>query len=151
MSSTTEVLAASKAFYAALNRMAQGDATAMASVWATQGCTTAQHPIGGRDTGYETIISSFARVAGIAGGGEIRLVDQTIEAGTDMAVETGVEVGTLVIAGHEATLDHRVTNVYCLQDGAWKLMHHHTDTSPGMLDILERLAADAPATQTAAS
>lgn len=139
MSSTKDILAASREFYAALNRMAQGDATTMAGVWTTCGHPTAQHPIGGRDTGYDAIIASFAKVAEIAGGGEIRLKDQAIEAGSDMAVETGVEIGTLVIAGHEATINHRVTNVYRLQDGAWKLSHHHTDMSPGMLEILRQL------------
>ena len=143
MSSTNDVLAASKAFYAALNRMAQGDATAMAGVWAMRGRVTAQHPIGGRDTGYDEIIASFAKVAEIAGGGEIQLEDQTLEMGTDMAVETGTEVGTLVIAGHEATIDHRVTNIYRLEDGVWKLTHHHTDMSPSMLEILERLGEEA--------
>lgn len=140
MLSTKGVRSASKDFYDALNRMAEGDATAMTCVWATSGHPTAQHPIGGRDTGYDEIIGSFAKVAEIAGGGEIQLRDQTIEAGTDMAVETGVEIGTLVISGHETTINHRVTNVYRLQDGAWKLAHHHTDMSPGMLEILRQLS-----------
>ncbi len=139
MSSLNDVLAASKEFYAALNRMAGGDAAAMANVWAARGSATAQHPIGGRDTGYDEIIASFAKVAEIASGGSIRLEDQAIDTGSDMAVETGVEIGTLVIAGHEATINHRVTNVYRLEDGVWKLTHHHTDMSPGMLEILERL------------
>ncbi len=56
-----------------------------------------------------------------------------------MAVETGVEVGTLIIAGHEARLNQRVTNVYQRQAGTWKLAHHHTDISPDMLKILEAL------------
>jgi hypothetical protein len=122
MSSTNDVLAASREFYAALNRMAQGDAKAMAGVWATDGHPTAQHPIGGRDRGYDAIIASFAKVAEIAGGGEIQLKDQIVDTGPDMAVETGMEVGTVVIAGHEAEINHRVTNVYRLQDGAWKLV-----------------------------
>lgn len=139
MSSLNDILAASREFYAALNRMAEGDANAMAGVWAARGSATAQHPIGGRDTGYDRIIASFAKVAEIAGGGEIRLENQAIDIGSDMAVETGIETGTLTIAGHEATINHRVTNVYCLEDGRWKLTHHHTDMSPGMLEILERL------------
>ena len=139
MSSIDDVHAASTDFYAALNRMAEGDATAMASVWAARESATAQHPIGGRDTGYDQIIASFAKVAEIAGGGIIRLEDQSIDIGADMAVETGIEIGTLVIGGHEATINHRVTNVYRHEDGAWKLTHHHTDMSLGMLEILERL------------
>ena len=139
MSSMKDVLAASKAFYAALNAMAHGDASAMAAVWAKGGRTTAQHPIGGRDYGYDEIVASFTKVAEIAGGGEILLKDQTIETGSEMAVETGTEIGSLVIAGHEAMIHHRVTNVYRKEDGTWKLTHHHTDLSPSMLEILDRL------------
>lgn len=140
MSAMNEVLAASERFYDALNRMAHGDAAPMADVWLQSGQATAQHPIGGRDEGYDTVIASFAKVAAIAGGGDIRLMDQKIDAGSDMAVETGVETGTLVIAGHEAAIHHRVTNVYRRMNGEWKLAHHHTDLSEAMLGILRRLS-----------
>lgn len=111
----------------------------MSAVWAQGAEVSAQHPIGGRDCGFDTVIASFAKVAEIAGGGEIRLVDQRIDAGTDLAVETGIETGALVIAGHEASVRHRVTNVYRKIDGHWKLAHHHTDVSDTMLDVLKRL------------
>ena len=70
-------------------------------------------------------------------------MDQRIDIGSDMAVETGVETGSLVIAGHAATIHHRVTNVYRRRDGDWKLAHHHTDLSEAMLDVLKRLGAAA--------
>lgn len=139
MSQMSEVRAASAKFYAALNRMADGDAAPMADAWLRSADVSAQHPIGGRDEGYDAVVASFAKVAGIAGGGEIRLLDQRIDAGSDMAVETGTETGTLVIAGHRATVHHRVTNVYRKEADAWKLAHHHTDLSDAMLDILRRL------------
>ncbi len=140
MSAMKEVRAASARFYGALNRMAAGDAAPMADAWVQSDETSAQHPIGGRDEGYDTVVASFAKVAEIAGGGEIRLLDQRIDAGSDMAVETGVETGTLVIGGHRATIHHRVTNVYRRMNGEWKLAHHHTDMSEAMLDILKRLS-----------
>ncbi len=139
MSKLNDVRAASVAFYDALNSMAHGDGAAMQNIWAKGDGVTAQHPIGGRDTGYDAIIASFGKVAEIAGGGEIRLEDQSIDAGSDMAIETGVETGTLIIAGHEARILHRVTNVYRRENAAWKLAHHHTDVSPSRLEILERL------------
>lgn len=139
MTNRDEVRRASVAFYDALNRMANGDDTEMPDVWIKGDGVTAQHPIGGRDMGSDTVLASFSKVAEIASGGNIRLEDQSINAGSDMAVETGVEIGTLIIAGHEAKIHHRVTNVYQQQGGAWKLLHHHTDLSPSMLEILERL------------
>lgn len=150
MASTSDILAASGEFYAALNDMARGDAAAMAGVWARRGRATAQHPIGGRDVGHDKVVASFARVADIAGGGEIRLEDQIIETGSDMAVETGTEIGSLIIAGHEVTIRHRVTNVYRREDGSWKLTHHHTDISPRLLEILDRLNQAAGSTDEVA-
>lgn len=143
MTAEDEIRAASARFYVALNCMAAGDAAPMAKAWVGGSGVSAQHPIGGRDEGYDAVIASFAKVAGIAGGGEIRLLDQKIDAGSNMAVETGVETGTLVIAGHEASIHHRVTNVYRQVDGNWKLAHHHADVSEAMLEILKRLSAAA--------
>lgn len=139
MSALNEVRAASARFYAALNRMAAGDATSMQDVWIHSADVSAQHPIGGRDEGYDTVIASFTKVAGIAGGGKLELLNQRIDAGSDLAVETGVETGALVIAGHKASVNHRVTNVYRKTEAGWKLAHHHTDLSGEMLDILKRL------------
>ncbi len=139
MTNLEDIRRASAAFYEALNKMANGDGTAMQDAWIKGDGVTAQHPIGGREMGSDAVLASFRKVAEIAGGGDIRLEDQSIHAGSDMAVETGVEIGTLTIAGHEASIEHRVTNVYQRQGGAWKLAHHHTDLSPSMLEILERL------------
>ena len=101
MSAADDVRAASARCYAAMNSMAGGGAGPVADAWTEGGAITAQHPIGGRSEGYDTVITSFAKVAGIAGGGEIRLLDQRIDAGSGMAVEAGVETGTFVIAGHQ--------------------------------------------------
>lgn len=115
----------------------------MADAWVAGGAVSPQHPIGGRCGGHDTVIASFTKVVEIAGGGTIRLLDQRIDAGSDMAVETGIEARTLVIAGHEAQLHHRVTNVYRKVDGDWKLAHHHADVSEAKVDILKRLNAAA--------
>lgn len=139
MSQENGVQQASKAFYAALNRMAHGDAGPMAEVWSNSASATAQHPIGGRSLGSAEVHSSYAKVAAVASGGHIELADQLIDMDGDMAVETGVEKGSLTIGGHKATIDHRVTDVYRSEQGAWKLRHHHTDPSPGLLDVLAQL------------
>jgi hypothetical protein len=39
--------------------------------------------------------------------------------------------------------EHRVTNIYQRENGVWKMIHHHSDTSPTMLDVLRRLQAEA--------
>jgi ketosteroid isomerase-like protein len=139
MTSKDDILSASARFYDALNSVARGDAKPMTAVWAASPDATAQHPIGGRDVGRDAVLGSFAKVAGIAQGGTIAIAEQKIDVAADMAVETGVEVGTLTLAGHTARIDHRVTNVYRRTEGGWTIRHHHTDVSPAMLDILARL------------
>ncbi|MBO6675846.1 MAG: nuclear transport factor 2 family protein [Rhizobiales bacterium] len=139
MSAENEVVGASERFYSALNRMANGERGTMNAVWSHGESATALHPIGGRDIGWAGIADSFDKVAQIASGGEIRLEDQLIRVAGDIAYEVGVEAGTLTLGGLKATVEHRVTNIYRRERGGWKIVHHHADTSPAMMDVLARL------------
>ena len=143
MSPENDVLEASNTFYRALTRMARGDAVSMEDAWVRDDSASAQHPIGGRDRGHDPVIASFAKVAELATEGEVHIVDQVIDVGGDMAVETGVEKGSITLAGKTATLDQRVTNVYRRTDKGWKLQHHHTDLSPSLLGVLKTLERSA--------
>jgi ketosteroid isomerase-like protein len=42
------------------------------------------------------------------------------------------------MAGKKVDIEQRVTNIYRLQDVAWKLVRHHTDISPAMADVVSR-------------
>jgi len=44
-----------------------------------------------------------------------------------------------MLAGQPVTGDCRVTNIYRRESGAWKIVHHHTDTAQSMIDVLSRL------------
>jgi uncharacterized protein (TIGR02246 family) len=139
MSAEDEVRKASRQFYAALNQMANGDSSAMADVWSHSATVTTMHPIGGREVGWDAVRASFEQVAKVASDGKIELKDQLIRVAGDVAYEIGLEQGQLKLAGHQAAIEHRVTNIYRREAGAWKMVHHHTDTSPAMLEILSRL------------
>jgi ketosteroid isomerase-like protein len=141
MSVESEVRSASEKFYAALNRMANGEAGTMTDVWSHSADATALHPIGGRDDGWEKIRGSFDNVASIASDGQIKLTDQIIHGAGDLAYELGTEKGKLKLGGLQVAVEHRVTNVYRREGGAWKVVHHHTDLSPAMMDVLARLQA----------
>ncbi len=143
MSIENEIRATSASFYAALNSIAKGEAGAMGGIWSHGTDVTALHPIGGRDIGWQAVGSSFDGVAGIASAGDIRLTQQHIQAAGDMAYEVGVETGTLTLGGLTSTIDHRVTNIYRREAGGWRVVHHHTDVSSAMLDVLARLKAAA--------
>jgi len=143
MSAEVEVRDASSKFYAALNRMANGDAGPLAGIWSHSATVTTMHPIGDREVGWDQVRKSWEQVAQLSSGGQIELADQAIRVAGDLAYELGVERGRLTLAGQEVTIDHRVTNIYRREAGAWKIIHHHTDVAPAMLDVLKRLKAEA--------
>jgi ketosteroid isomerase-like protein len=141
MSAESEVRAASEKFYSALNDMAKGDAGPMAQAWSHGATVTTMHPLGGRETGWDKVGPTWSEVAKLCSGGQVELTDQHIHAAGDMAYEVGAEKGHVTMGGHTVNIDHRVTNVYHRHDGTWKIVHHHTDLSPAMIDLLASLQA----------
>jgi ketosteroid isomerase-like protein len=139
MSLENEVRKSSEAFYAALTRMAAGHEGTMSEVWTHGSSATAMHPIGGRDEGWDAVRSSFDQVARASTGGHVRIEDQLIRVIGDVAYETGVEKGSFTFAGRTVDIEQRVTNIYQKQDGTWKVVHHHADTSPAMIEIVQGL------------
>jgi ketosteroid isomerase-like protein len=141
MSAQDEVKAASTQFYAALNQMLAGQQGAMDASWSHSASASTMHPIGGREVGWDNIRPVWDQVASLASGGQVMLADQVLSVGGDMAYEVGVERGQGTLAGEQVAIDQRVTNIYRREDGAWKVVHHHTDLSPAMMDLLARLQA----------
>jgi ketosteroid isomerase-like protein len=123
--------------------MANGDASPLADIWSHSATVTTMHPIGGRDVGWDKVRESFEQVAQIASDGRITLEDQLIQVAGDVGYELGIEQGQANLAGQQVSIEHRVTNIYRREAGGWKIVHHHTDISPGMLEILSRLQAAA--------
>ena len=141
MSTVDEVRGASAEFYAALNRMVDGDSTSLSNIWSHSETVTTMHPIGGEQVGWAAVRESFEQVAGLASGGHVELDDQIVQVGGELAYELGIERGKAKIAGESVPIEQRVTNIYRREAGQWRIVHHHTDISPAMLGILERLQA----------
>jgi len=139
MSAEDEVRETSKQFYAALNRMLNGDARALSDIWSHGSNVTAMHPIGGRQVGWDEVWESWEQVAQVASDGKVELKDQLIHVAGDIACEIGVEHAEFKLGGHQVGGQIRVTNVYERESGAWKIMHHHTDLVPAMTEVLKRL------------
>ena len=140
-----EVRSASTRFNTALNRMANGDDSAMAAAWSQGGSVTSQHPVKGRQVGWSQVRESFHQFSLAATAGQIRLDDQMIQVAGGLAYELGVERGSLKLGGNPVPIDSRVTNIYRQESGEWKLVHHHSDVSAAMMDALEHLMAKASA------
>ena len=138
MSTEDEVRKASEQFYAALNRLFNGNADSMEGIWSHDSSITVLQPIGGRTVGWEDIRQAYQDVAQIAESGHVKLDDQIIQILGDAAYEVGVERGQATFAGNKVTLDYRVTNIYRREAGGWKIVHHHTDISPAMVEFLSQ-------------
>ena len=139
MSTEDEVRNASKQFYAALNKMANGNSQPLSDIWSHDSEVTTMHPIGGRQSGWKEVWATWDQTAQVASDGLVKLQDQLIHVAGDMAYETGVENAGFRIAGEMVTDQVRVTNIYQKEGGAWKIIHHHTDLSPAMVEILHKL------------
>ena len=138
MSTEDDVRAVSDKFYSGLSRM---DVAALPEIWSHSDDVTTMHPMGGEQVGWEAVRASFEGAAGLMTDSHVELIDQRIYAGTDLAYETGIERGGAQLAGEPVKFEHRVTNVYRLEDGQWKMIHHHTDVSTGLVEILQRRQA----------
>jgi ketosteroid isomerase-like protein len=143
MSTEEDVRKASKQFYNALTSMANGNAIQIGEIWSHDENVTTMHPIGGREVGWKEVNNSFEQVAGIATDGKVELKEQFIHVLGDTAYELGIETGYAKFAGEHVNIEQRVTNIYQLKNGVWKMIHHHADSSPAMLELLAKLQTSA--------
>jgi ketosteroid isomerase-like protein len=139
MSNKDEVREASNQFYKGLNRMIEGDLSVLEGIWSHEATVTAMHPVGERDVSWEEVRNSFVPFTEMASDGKIELRDQLINVLGDVAYEVGVESGQFKLAGNDIKIGHRVTNIYRREGGSWKMIHHHTDISQPMVDVISSL------------
>jgi len=125
-----EILAANDSLYAALNAMFTGNLEPMNSIWSHADYVTDMGPFGGRLTGWEAVGAEFKKEAGMKLGGKIVSKEVHVVAGTDMGYTVCVEEGeNMSEDGKPVVVKHRATNIFQLETGKWKLVHHQTDLS----------------------
>lgn len=142
MSAEQEVREASTQFYAALSRMINGDPESLKAIWSHGDSVTTMHPVGGRQVGWSEVWDTWDQVAQVSSEGRVELKDQLIRVVGELAYEVGVEDAEFKIAGNKVGGEIRVTNIYQREDGAWKVVHHHTDLVPPMVELLTRLDSE---------
>jgi len=139
MSAEDEVRNASNQFYAALNKMTNGDAQSLSDIWSHNSEVTTMHPIGGRQVGWKDVWDTWDQTAHVASEGQVKLQDQFIRVVGDLAYEIGVENAGFRLADKKITDKVRVTNIYQKEGGTWKIVHHHSDISPAMVEVINQL------------
>ena len=139
MSPLDECRKASEHLYDALYHMLNGDSCLMEGIWSHSPDVTTMHPVGGREVGWDKVREKWDQLAKLTSDGQIRLRDQLIRVEGDIAYEVGTEEGQVMLGGQQVSMQHRVTNIYRREAGAWKVVHHHADISPAMVDIVRSL------------
>jgi ketosteroid isomerase-like protein len=133
-----EIQQASEQFYAALNRTINGDSGPMMEVWSHGSDVATMHPLGGRETGWEEVRASWEQVAQAFSEGQVSLEALVVvPLSDDVAYTLGTENGQAQLGDETVGIDWRVTNIYRREEGAWKMVLHHTDVSPTLVEVLK--------------
>jgi len=113
--SEDDVLAANEAFYRAFN---QKDPEAMDAIWAQTAMVTCIHPGWNTLTGRDRVMESWRGILTNPSQPKIVSGGATVSFFGDAAVVLCREL----VAGSPLA----ATNIYALEDGAWKLVHHQS-------------------------
>ena len=123
----------------ALNRTLYGDARGMVDVWCHNSDVSTMHPIGRSQVGWDEVRASWENFAKISSNGRVELRDQRICVGEELAYETGKEHVNVLLAKDQVQANYRVSNVYRREGSEWRMVHHHVDFDPTVLEIVRKL------------
>jgi ketosteroid isomerase-like protein len=133
-----EIQQASEQFYAALNHAINGDSGSMMEVWSHGSDVATMHPLGGRETGWEEVRASWEQVAQGFSDGQVSIEELVVvPLSDDVAYTLGTEQGQATLGEETVSIDWRATNIYRREEGEWKMVLHHTDVSPALVEVLK--------------
>ncbi len=134
-SDTKAVAEAVAGFYAALNMMFTGDLGPMLEVWSHADDVTYMGPDGKFQLGWDDVRADLQKQAAMKLGGRVEPESMRIVAGGDLAVTHNYERGAnLQIGGESRTVSIRATNLFRKEGGAWKMIGHHVDKLPYLVE-----------------
>src|SRR5262245_54455639 len=108
------VLAANRAFYDAFTEHNSG---AMEQIWAREHVVACTHPGWAPLHGSDAVIASWQAILGSPEAPKVRFTDATAWVLGDSALVTCIE--------HVREARLAATNVFVLERGEWRLVHHH--------------------------
>jgi len=107
-------------------------------VWSHGSDVTALHPLGGRETGWREVRASWEQVAQEFSDGQVSIEELVVVPLSDeVAYTLGTEHGQAKLGDETVSIDWRVTNIYRREEGEWKMVLHHTDVSPALVEALK--------------
>lgn len=132
---TDAVAQATSQFYASLNAMFTGDVGPMLEVWSHADDVTYMGPDGEFHVGWRDVREVWEAQAALQLGGQIEPYQTRITVGTDLAFSQCYEKGSnLDPQGRPVQVSIRATNLFRKENGQWKMIGHHTDILPFLVE-----------------
>jgi ketosteroid isomerase-like protein len=113
--SVEDVLAANEAFYRAFN---QKDSAAMSALWSEALDVACVHPGWNVLTGRDPVLESWMRILSNPDQPRIMTGGATVTVVGDI----GIVICRELVAGTPLA----ATNIFALENGAWRMIHHHS-------------------------
>jgi ketosteroid isomerase-like protein len=124
----TTLADAADAFYAAGNRLLEGDATAFAAIWSERDDISHLGPTGDLCIGRRAVMEQFAKESAMGFKGTLVADERRFVESTEMGYLVCMErTSGMTQAGETIQSDIRSTTVFRKEDGHWRVVHHHTD------------------------
>jgi ketosteroid isomerase-like protein len=128
------VRAAIARLHAAMSQVAAGDATAIKALCSHEDDVTAFLGWGGYEKGWAAVSRRWDWAASqFKGGGPVVYENITTVVTAELAVTTDLETFRVRLDGvdHPTEWSNRVTHVFRLEDGEWRLLHRHGNRLEG--------------------
>lgn len=120
-------------FYDALNAMFKDDLEPMKAVWSHADDVVYMGPGGSIKVGWKKVLKDWESQGARKLGGKVEPKDVHFTVGDELAVMYALESGENTnINGKREKVAIRVTNMFRKENGAWKMIGHHTDLLAGI-------------------
>jgi len=119
--------------HAAMRRVAAGDVTAIKALYSHRDDVTAFYGWGGYEKGWTEVSRRWDWAAAQFQGGTVRYENVTTVVSAELAVTTDIETFRARLGGMDQPTEwsNRVTHVFRLEDGEWRLVHRHANRLEG--------------------
>jgi ketosteroid isomerase-like protein len=117
-------------YHAALDEVGRGNPAAMKELLSRRDDVTLANPLGPPVRGWREVEQTMERAISQLREGEPNTFERISgQAGSDLAYIVEIERNRMKIGGSDevSTVSLRVTTIFRLEDGLWKVVHRHAD------------------------
>lgn len=126
----------------ALAHVANGDVEPIKSLYSHADDATSMYGWGGYEKGWDAISQRWDWAARQFRGGTVSHENVTTVVGTELALVTDIEIFEVLLPGLETPTrwTNRVTHVFRVEEGEWRLLHRHANRLEQQYEPAPRLA-----------